>query len=76
MLGVLAVIVLRFRQPDRERPYRTWGYPIVPALFLVVYVWFMMQIYQSNPLESRTGLAFIALGVPVFFAYRYCARKR
>ncbi len=75
MLGVLAVIVLRFRQPEVERPYKTWGYPIVPLLFLIVYVWFMMQIYQSNPLESRTGLAFIALGVPVFFAYRYASRS-
>ena len=76
MLGVLAVIVLRFRQPHAHRPYRTWGYPLVPLLFLVVYVWFVLQIYRSNPLESRTGLAFIALGVPVFFAYRYATRNR
>ncbi|HUG70938.1 MAG TPA: APC family permease [Pirellulaceae bacterium] len=76
MLGVLAVIVLRFRQPHAHRPYRTWGYPLVPLLFLAVYVWFVLQIYRSNPLESRTGLAFIALGVPVFFAYRYATRNR
>ena len=75
MLGVLAVIVLRFRRPDERRPYKTWGYPFVPAAFLVVYVWFMLQIYQSNPLESRSGLAFIALGVPVFLACRYRARN-
>ena len=76
MLGVLAVIVLRFRQPDRARPYKTWGYPVVPLLFLIVYVWFMMKIYQSKTLESRTGLAFIGLGIPIFFAYRYASRKR
>jgi APA family basic amino acid/polyamine antiporter len=76
MLGVLAVIVLRFRRPEHPRPYKTWGYPFVPLLFTVVYIWFVMQIYQSNPLESRTGLIFIALGVPVFFAYRYSARQR
>jgi basic amino acid/polyamine antiporter, APA family len=75
MLGVLAVIVLRYRQPDVKRPYKTWGYPMVPLLFLLAYVWFMMQIYRSNPLESRTGLAFIALGVPVFFTYRYSSRR-
>ncbi|MEO8496166.1 MAG: amino acid permease [Planctomycetota bacterium] len=75
MLGVLAVIVLRFRRPDVERPYKTWGYPIVPLLFLIAYVWFMLQIYRSNPLEARTGLAFIALGVPVYFAYRFAARS-
>jgi APA family basic amino acid/polyamine antiporter len=76
MLGVLAVIVLRFRQPDLHRPYRTWGYPVVPILFLAVYVWFMLQIYRSNPLESHTGLGFIALGVPVFLAYRYIGGRR
>lgn len=76
VLGVLAVIVLRFRRPDVQRPYKTWGYPFVPAMFLVAYVWFMRQIYQSNPLESRTGLAFIGLGVPIFFAYRYSTRHR
>jgi APA family basic amino acid/polyamine antiporter len=75
MLGVLAVIVLRFRQPDHPRPYKTWGYPFVPAIFSIVYVWFVMQIYQSNPLESRTGVIFIALGVPVYYAYRYSTKS-
>ncbi|MBI2481750.1 MAG: hypothetical protein HYV60_24840 [Planctomycetia bacterium] len=42
----------------------------MPLLFLAVYVWFMLQIYWSNPLESRTGLGFIVLGVPAFLAYR------
>jgi APA family basic amino acid/polyamine antiporter len=75
MLGVLAVIILRFRRPDVSRPYKTWAYPFVPVLFLVVYVWFMRQIYLTNPLEARTGLGFIALGVPVFFAYRFFSRR-
>lgn len=76
MLGVLAVIVLRVRAPERDRPYRTWGYPFVPLLFLAVYVWFMAQIYQSNPLESRTGLAFIALGVPAYVGYQLRFNRR
>jgi len=74
-LGVLAVIVLRIRRPDLRRPYKTWGYPLVPVLFLAAYVWFMLQIYQSKPLEARTGLAFIALGAPVYFAYRHWRRR-
>ena len=76
MLGVLAVIVLRIRKPEVARPYKTWGYPIVPAIFLAVYVWFMLQVYRTNPLEAKTGLAFIVLGIPVFFAYRRGARRR
>ncbi len=75
MLAVLAVIVLRVRHPEWERPYRTWGYPLVPLAFLAVYVWFMSQIYVSSPLESRTGLLLIALGVPAFWLYRRFAGR-
>jgi APA family basic amino acid/polyamine antiporter len=70
VLGVLAVFVLRARCPDLERPYRTWGYPLTPALFVVVYLWFLRQIYLDKPLESRVGLVLIGIGVPVFLAYR------
>ena len=76
MMAVLAVIVLRVRRPDWDRPYRTWGYPLVPVAFLVVYVWFITQIYFSSPLESRIGLILIALGVPAFWLYRRFAATR
>lgn len=76
-LGVLAVIVLRIRQPDAERPYRTWGYPLVPILFLGSYSWFIWQIYQEKPFEALTGIFLICLGVPVYayFAIRNRARQ-
>ena len=73
-LAVLALIVLRIRRPDADRPYRTWGYPVVPILFLVTYAWFLLQIYESSPVESRSGLLLIVLGIPVYFAYQAWAR--
>ena len=69
-LGVAAVLVLRIRRPDLPRPYRTFGYPWVPLLFLAVYIWFLGQVYLTNPLESRMGLVIIAAGLPVFWLYR------
>jgi APA family basic amino acid/polyamine antiporter len=69
-LAVFAVVVLRIRAPHRARPYRAWGYPLTPLLFCGVYVWFLMQVYAGKPLESRVGLALIALGLPVYFAFR------
>lgn len=71
-LAVLSLLVLRIREPDRPRRYRTWGYPIVPLLFLVAYAWFLSQIYLNSPLESRIGIVLIALGIPIFFVYRKC----
>lgn len=70
MLSVLAVIVLRYRQPTLHRRYRTWGYPLTPLVFVAVYLWFLSQVYVSNPLESRAGLLVMALGIPVYYLYR------
>lgn len=75
-LTVLAVIVLRYRRPDRARPYRTWGYPLVPAVFLGVYAWFLWQVYAERPFESQSGLLLIALGVPAYFAFAAYNRRR
>jgi basic amino acid/polyamine antiporter, APA family len=76
LLSVLAVVVLRYRQPDLRRRYRTWGYPLTPLVFVTVYVWFLSQVYASDPLESRAGLLFIALGVPVYWLYRRTSAHR
>ncbi len=75
-LSVLAVIVLRFRSPELERPYRVWGYPLVPVAFVSVYIWFLVQAYASNPIESRAGVGFILLGIPVYFSYQAWSRRR
>jgi APA family basic amino acid/polyamine antiporter len=71
----MAVIVLRRRQPDLDRPYRTWGYPLTPLLFLAVYAWFLSRVYTGNPLESRTGLVLIAIGIPVYWLNRRALGK-
>ncbi len=68
-LTVLGVFVLRWRRPDLPRPYRTWGYPVTPAIFLLVSVW-MLEHMLSDP-STRTpslwGLATMALGLAVYF---------
>ena len=74
-LAVLAVIVLRIRRPDLRRRYRTWGYPLVPALFIAVYAWFLTQIFIDKPLEAGVGLALISIGLPVYFGYQIGSRR-
>ena len=69
-LAVVALIVLRLKLPEQHRPYRTWGYPLVPMIFVAVYSWFLLQIYSSNPTESRAGLLFICSGFPVYWLFR------
>ena len=75
MLCVLGVMILRQTHPEWERPYRTWGYPAVPLVFLASYVWFLGQVYVAKPDESHTGLVLIAAGLPVYYAWRWWARR-
>ena len=68
-LTVLGVFVLRWRRPDLARPYRTWGYPVTPAIFLLVSIW-MLEHMLSDPSTrppSLWGLATMALGLVVYF---------
>src|SRR5581483_3080180 len=66
---VLGVFVLRARQPDLPRPYRTWGYPLTPLIFLAVSAWmmvFMLRAEQSRA-PSLVGLGTILLGLILYF---------
>jgi APA family basic amino acid/polyamine antiporter len=64
-----SVFLFRKRMPDAERPYRTWGYPVVPALFLVVTAWLLINTLWTNPGQNVLGLLGIAAGLPIFWYY-------
>ncbi|MDH3493155.1 MAG: amino acid permease, partial [Acidobacteriota bacterium] len=49
------------------RPYRAWGYPVVPVLFIIVAGWLLINTVISNPQNSIVGLVLIALGLPVYY---------
>jgi basic amino acid/polyamine antiporter, APA family len=67
LASVVAVFVLRYRRPDAPRPYRAWGYPLLPAIFVVAYVLFIGAYFVSQPVESISGLALIVAGL-IFYA--------
>lgn len=66
-LAVLGVIVLRFTQPNLPRPYRTWGYPLTPLIFLGLSGWMLWFTIQGSPKESLYGLGTILLGLVIYF---------
>jgi len=68
-LAVAAVLVLRVRRPDLERPYRTWGYPIVPLVFLAFYAFLLVTMLLENPGHRMVGLGLISIGALVYFAF-------
>jgi APA family basic amino acid/polyamine antiporter len=69
-LTVVGLFVLRAKQPDLPRPYRAWGYPVLPALYIVVSVFFLFFILKGDPRNSGLGLALTALGVPAYLYWR------
>ncbi len=61
-LAVSCVLVLRVRWPAAPRPFRVWGYPVTPILFLLVSAWTMLWALRGRPAESLLGLATAAIG--------------
>ncbi len=69
-LGVGAVFILRRSRPDAPRPYHTWGYPVVPLVFLVASVALLTNALVQQTLSTGVGFAIILAGIPVFYAWR------
>jgi len=69
-LTVAAVITLRRRRPDLHRPYKVWGYPVLPAIFVVVAFTFVVLNFIANQPQTSYGLAVILAGIPAFFIFR------
>jgi APA family basic amino acid/polyamine antiporter len=68
--AVLGVLVLRCKAPDLPRPYRMWGYPVTPLVFVGVASWFVINTIVSRPGPSLIGLAIVASGIPVYYIWR------
>jgi APA family basic amino acid/polyamine antiporter len=69
-LAVGAVFVLRRTRPDMPRPYRTWGYPVVPMLFLLASVGMVVNALVTEPKDTGITFAIILAGVPAYYGWR------
>jgi basic amino acid/polyamine antiporter, APA family len=69
-MTVGAVIILRRTQPDRPRPYRCFGYPWLPVIYLLFAFYFVVSTLVTKPQESMEGLALACLGVPLYIYWR------
>ena len=70
-----AVIVLRQKQPMRLRPYRTWGYPWTPIIFILTALAFVISTLIERPVQSLWGILLVALGLPAYAWWRRAAPK-
>lgn len=64
------VFVMRKKRPDAPRSYKTFGYPVVPVVFIVLATLLLINTVIESPRESMIGLSFILAGIPVFFIFK------
>jgi len=75
-LTVAGVFILRWKRKDLVRPYKTWGYPYTPAIFLIISLWTLFYVLIERPVESIIGLSITALGVAVYLYDRKISTKK
>jgi APA family basic amino acid/polyamine antiporter len=76
ILTILGLFLLRFQRPDMERPYRVLGYPLLPALYLLIASLIEVQLLRYKPQYTWPGLILILSGVPVYWLWRKSQRAR
>jgi APA family basic amino acid/polyamine antiporter len=75
VLVVAAVIALRRKQPQAERPYRTWGYPVVPIVSILLAGLLIVDLAFLAPATSGMGILIVLTGVPIYFLWRTAAAR-
>ena len=74
-MATASVFVLRRKRPELERPYKTLGYPVVPALFLIGATVLEVQTLRDKPVQALLGIALVLLGLPLYFYWRNRSQK-
>ena len=76
LLGGLALFQLRRARPAADRPYRVWGYPLVPAVFVLSALVLAVNTLRQRPRESLAGLGLLVLGLPAYFYWKRIGAAR
>ena len=75
MLGAYGVFVLRKKMPEVNRPYRVWGYPYTPIIFIIFSFLFLVNSIISDTQDAAMGSILILSGLPIYLYWKYYAKK-
>ncbi|WP_130422594.1 APC family permease [Edaphobacter modestus] len=70
ILTIVGLFVLRRSRPDAPRPYRAFGYPVLPGLYIIIAAWICLVLLRYKPQYTWPGLIIVLLGVPVYLVWR------
>lgn len=74
-LVTAGVFILRRREPELSRPYRTWGYPFVPAIFVILSAGLLVNTFLERRSDSLWGLVLMGSGIPAYCLWKLWRRK-
>ena len=75
ILTIAGIFILRNKQPDAERPYKAFGYPVIPIIYIVFATLFCVNLLYTKPSNSIPGLLLVLLGIPVYYMWRGVKRR-
>jgi len=76
VLTILGIFILRKTRPDAERPYKAFGYPVIPALYILIAVFIMIDLLIYKPLFTWPGLIIVVIGIPVYYIWKKVHRSK
>ena len=74
-LTAMAIFVLRVKKKNEPRPYKTWGYPVTPLIFVVITFWFVLNTLKEKPLQAWAGLTFVLVGIIIYIFFKSFGKK-
>ena len=75
ILTIVGLFVLRYTRPHAERPYRAIGYPLLPAIYIVMALFIDVVLLRYKPQFTWPGLIIVLLGIPVYFLWSRHSRE-
>jgi APA family basic amino acid/polyamine antiporter len=75
ILTIGGIFVLRRTRPEMARPYKTWGYPVLPAVYIVAALFIEIQLLRYKPQYTWPGLLIVLLGMPVYWVWKKATAK-
>ena len=66
-MTVLGLFVLRIRKPELDRPYKVWGYPFTPAIFIILNTWILFYTFRIQLFESLIGFGIVIISIGIYY---------
>ena len=74
ILTIVGIYILRVKRPDAERPYKAFGYPVLPAIYMIMGLAFCVLLIIYKPNFTWPGLIIVLIGIPIYYVTQYFSK--